>query len=123
MVTTYQSPYTSCACSLLSSVASMGCIYSLDLSRTGKDPMSNQLILIAAISFGLGGITGGLFVHMHEGKLNAYEQLMFDEQVNERKQAEESAKAQRESFRKFDIGDPGKALNEMSGFETKKKSK
>lgn len=55
----------------------------------------NNLILIAAISFGLGGITGGIVVHLHEGpkQLNAYEQMMLDEHAKAEQQAKDIRKA------------------------------
>src|SRR4051794_17864313 len=89
--------------------------------------MSNQLILIAVISFGLGGITGGIVVHVHDGpkQLNAYEQMMLDEHAKAEQQAKDLHKALSESH--AFPGGMGKSLMNYAGPETnsgaKKKSK
>jgi hypothetical protein len=59
----------------------------------------NKLILIAAISFGLGGITGGIVVHLHEGPrpLNAFEQMMLEEKRQSEQTKQDLQKALRSS--------------------------
>jgi hypothetical protein len=55
----------------------------------------NRLILIAAISFGLGSITGGIVVHLQEGPrpLNAFEQMMLDQQKQYEQEKKDLQKA------------------------------
>jgi len=55
----------------------------------------NRLILIAAISFGLGGVTGGIIVHINEGPrpLNAFEQMMVDQQRIQEQQSKDLHRA------------------------------
>jgi hypothetical protein len=55
----------------------------------------NKLLLIAAFSFGLGSITGGIVVHLNEGPrpLNAYEQMMVEQQKQYEQQMKDLRKA------------------------------
>ena len=59
----------------------------------------NKLILIAAISFGLGSITGGIIIHIQDGPrpLNAFEQMMVDAQKHHEQQMKDLQKALRSS--------------------------
>ena len=55
----------------------------------------NKLILVAAISFGLGSITGGIIIHIQDGPrpLNAFEQMMVDAQKQHEQQMKDLQKA------------------------------
>jgi hypothetical protein len=54
-----------------------------------------KLLLITAVSFGMGALAGGIIVHIEEGPrpLNAFEQMMVDAQKQHEQQMKDLQKA------------------------------